>query len=172
MLFKRLKKRIEVCTSCLGQLTLLGEAMEGSTKNLIFVHYITRGAVVCQYLAGARRGQAFQWEWPHGQRVEKRRRVHHLQWVLGSTGLDGGAVSNEAECRSQIVKGPSQGFGVRAPFRTWGWRAQFCLPAPALGAVRRLREQSLTIVGKEMGGWRRVNLVCYLTICILWIWGN
>lgn len=172
MLFKRLKKRIKVCTSCLGQLTLLGEAMEGSTKNLMFVHYITRGAAVCQYLAGARRSQAFQWEWLRGQRVEKHRRVHYLQWVMGSAGLDGGSVSNEAECWSQVVKGPSRGFGITTPLRAWGWQARFCLPAPSLGVVRRLREQSLTIAGKEMGGWWRVNLICYLTIYIMWIWDN
>lgn len=113
---------IELCTSCLAQLTLLGEAVEGSTKNKQFVYDIKRRVGV----ANSWKKQGVQTF--HGQKAERCENSHHLQRVVSSSEQssawwDRGAVSIdalEAGCWSQVVKGSSQGFSIRAPFLSTG----------------------------------------------------
>lgn len=69
-------------------------------------------------------------------------------------GLGRGAMSNEVACWSQVVKGPSQGFGIRAPFLSTGMVGSLLsystIPKQCPGDQGG--EQSLSIAGKEIGG--------------------
>lgn len=105
---------------------MLREAVEGSSKNVAFVHAFKRRAGVCQYPAGAR-SQACQvkgavWtgdremrRWPSPSKNGEKFRAKQCRVVQQR----GGAVSKRAlqtGCGSGAVKGLSQCFHIRAPF--------------------------------------------------------
>lgn len=126
-----MKKISIVCRTCLEQLTSLGEAVEGSLR-MIDIHDVNIKAGICWYVAGTRKGQAFQVRGTSWTKTKKCENGHQLQRLVrssekSSTQWCGETVSKDvldAGSWGQVVKGWSQGFSTRAPFWVQEWHAQ------------------------------------------------